>query len=198
MKTENVKSGTAIILHYYAQAFAFPYEEMNYELQHLYRSLEREIHDEDDALFTDQILSSLNLFQGEEIIDLRGEYVALFTSQTSSNPRCPLIASDFCRLTLQKYDSLDAEELIYESGIPVNTDEPVDSIINYLQYLSFACEEFLMESITPDVLSSFYDNHIVNWIPQFCDILYRAAGLSFYKEIAIGLKDFVLSFNSEF
>ena len=198
MLTENIKSNTNIILHFYAQAFAFPYEEMNYELQYIFRSLEKHIFDELDAEFADQILSAINLYQGEEIKELRSEYVSLFTSQGSSGPRCPLIASEFFRLTMQNYDSFDAEELIYESGIPVNDDEPIDSIINYLQYLSYASDEFLIKNLDEKIVIAFYEQHILSWVPQFCDILYRAAGLSFYKEIAGGLKDFIISFDREY
>ena len=198
MKTENVKASSAISLHFYAQSFAFPYEEMNYELQHLFRTLEKVVQDDDDILFTDQILSTINLFQGEEIKDLRAEYVALFTADETSNPRCPLMANDFFRLTMQTYDSHDAEEWIYDSGIPVSVDEPVDSIINYLQYFSFACDEYLSQSLDVEDLSRFFNHHIINWIPQFCDILYRASGISFYKEVAVGLKEFILYFNSNY
>jgi len=194
MNFDLITPASQLIFHFYAQCFAFLYEEMKYELQHLFRIIENEDFSDDDLVFLDQILAILNLVQGEEIKDLRDEYVALFASQSLADPRCPMIASDFFRLTLQKYDSLDMEEFILESGIPVNPDEPVDSIINYLTYFSLLCEDYLTGAENADQLILVYKNHLLRWVPHFCDALYRAAGLSFYKELAIGLKEYILSY----
>ena len=109
-----------------------------------------------------------------------------------------MIASDFCMLASKKYDSFEAEDLIYESTLPINTDDPVDSVVNYLQYLSYACDEYLTGDLKPDTLRSFFKNHISYWIPLFCDLLYRSANLSFYKEVAVGLRETLLFYDSEF
>lgn len=198
MNIENITPASAIILHFYAQCFAFPYEEMNYELQHIYRRLEGEELTDEEYLFVDQILTVLNLYQGEEVQDLRNEYVSLFTSQLGPHPRCPIIASDFMRLTMQNYDSSEAEDSILDSAIPVNPDEPIDSVINYLQYFSFIITEYVYDSSLVSELALFYKDHILSWIPQLCDVLYRNSGLSFYKEFSVSLKDYILSFETEY
>jgi len=46
-------------------------------------------------------------------------------------------------------------------------------------------------------ISSFFDNHIIYWIPMFCDRLNATASLSFYKEAAIGLKETILIYQQD-
>ena len=197
MNIDIITPATALIFKFYTQCFAFPYEEMNYELHNLFRVLENEDLIDDELILADQALAIINLYQGEEISNLRSEYVSLFTSSGSENIICPILASDFCKLATKRYDSFEAEEYIYESGIPINSDEPVDSIVNYLQFLSYACEEYLVGNLDSKVLISFFDNHLVCWIPLFCDHLYRVSNLSFYKEVAIGLKESLLYWGSD-
>jgi TorA maturation chaperone TorD len=197
MNIDIITPATALIFKFYTQCFAFPYEEMNYELQNLFRVLENEDLVEEELILADQALTIINLYQGEEISGLRSEYVTLFTSSESENIICPIVASDFCKLATKRYDSFEAEEYIYESSVPINTDEPVDSIVNYLQYLSYACDEYFIGILDPKTLNSFFENHIVCWIPLFCDHLYRVSNLSFYKEVAIGLKESLLFLGSD-
>ena len=197
MNIDIITPATALIFKFYTQCFAFPYEEMNYELHNLFRVLDNEDLVEDELILTDQALTIINVYQGEEISNLRSEYVALFTSSGSENIICPIVASDFCKLATKRYDSFEAEEYIYESGIPINTDEPVDSIVNYLQYFSYSCEEYLIRNLDVKILNSFFESHIVYWIPLFCDHLYRSSNLSFYKEVAVGLKESLLYLGSD-
>ena len=196
MNIEIITPATSQLFKFYTHCFAYPYEEMNYELHNLFRVLENEILTDEEVILADQVLSIINLYQGEEIKDLRDEFVALFTSSKSEDPICPMIASDLCSLASKTYYSFEAEEQIYESGLPVNMDEPIDSIFNYLQYLSFACDEFLSGDDEINI-SSFFDNHIVYWIPLFCDRLNATASLSFYKETAIGLKETILIYQQD-
>jgi TorA maturation chaperone TorD len=197
MNTNLISPVTVNLFKFYTQCFAFPYEEMNYELQNLYRLLENEISSDDEVFMSDQVLSIINQYQGEDLVNLRMEYVAIFTAQESGTIICPIIASDFCRFASKSYDSTEAEEQIVDSGIPINPDEPIDSILNYLQYLSFACDEFIISDIDENILVSFYRTHIMYWVPLFCDLLYSSAGLAFYKELAVGLKETLLYYEQE-
>jgi len=43
-----------------------------------------------------------------------------------------------------------------------------------------------------EVEKTFFNKHIVKWIPQFCDRVIGAANLDFYKEVAKVAKDFLL------
>ena len=196
MNTGLITPATSQLFKFYSHCFAYPYEEMNYELQNLFRVLESEDLNDEEIILSDQVLSIINLYQGEEIKDLRNEFVSLFTAIESEDPICPIIASDFCKLAARPYDAFEAEEYIYDSAIPVSSDDPIDSIVNYLMYLAYACDEFLSGE-SEVLLSSFFDNHIIYWIPNFCDRMHTTASLSFYKEVAVGLKETILLFGQD-
>jgi len=195
MNRDHISSITSSIMLFYAKCLVYPYDEMNYELQHLFRIIEREEVGDDQIEYIEQVLSVINVYQGEEIRDLREEYVSLFTFNETGQPLCPMMASDFNRFKMIKYDPWEAEELILDSGIPINMDEPVDSVINYLEYFSLLCEEALSGSLDTDKIHIFFEHHIINWIPIFCDTLYKRASLNFFKEVAFGLKNYLIAFD---
>ena len=109
---------------------------MGYELQHFFRQLEVGDTTGEEYTHLEQILNIINHYQGEEIRDLRENYVILFSQWEGGNPLCPLIASDFMRSLGQQYDPESFMDVLLDSGIPVNPDESLDSIINYLEYFS--------------------------------------------------------------
>ena len=80
MNIEMITPVTANIFKFYTHCFLFPYEEMIYELQNLFRVIENEDLDEEELILVEQTLSVINLYQGEEISELRSEYVSLFTA----------------------------------------------------------------------------------------------------------------------
>ena len=82
-------------------------------------------------------------------------------------------------------------EDLLESGIPVDEGDELDSVVNYLEYLSLLSEGDLESLSTPDI-DDFLKTHIYSWIPPFCDVLYQASQISFYKELSSGLKEYLL------
>ena len=174
-----------LFLRFYARCFLFPYEEMGYELQHLFRQLERQVSDEQEASFLEQILTVINQYQGEDIKNLRENFVLFFGHLEGSQPLCSLLASEFMQLRGKRYTSDGFEDLLLDSDIPVDPEAPLDSIVNYLEYLSVLMEE--PENKTD--LDDFIKSHIMSWIPLFCDVLYQASPVSFYKEVAVGLRN---------
>jgi TorA maturation chaperone TorD len=183
-----------LFLRFYARCFLYPYEELGYELQHMFRQLERgEIH-EDGIPHLEQVLNIINHYQGEEIKLLRENYVILFTQLEGQHPQCPLLASDFMRGLGQPYSPDSFTDDLLDSGIPVDSEEDLDSIINYLEYLSLLYEENLDPAINADI-QDFQRKHILSWIPHFSDVLYQVSQLSFYKEVATGLKDYLFHLN---
>ena len=80
---------------------------------------------------------------------------------------------------------------LLDSGIPVNQEEEMDSIVNHLEYFSVLCEDDLEPVSTMDI-TEFQTKYIYSWIPLFCDVLYQASQVSFYKDVATGLKDYLL------
>lgn len=192
MNRQNLTHLAPHILRFYAKCFIYPYEEMNYELQHLFRMIERMNICDDELTHVDQILIIINSYQGEEIKIIRGDYAILFSHLPDKVPLCPMVASEFLANFAKHYDLDIIDDLLLNSGIPINPDEPLDSIINYLEYLSLLCEEIYLDGIIEIDFDKFMHQHILNWIPLFCDILYKATSLNFYREVSTGLKNYLL------
>ena len=180
-----------LFLRFYARCFLYPYEEMGYELQHNFRQLERGEIIEEEIPHLEQVLNIINNYQGEEIKILRENYVSLFTQWEGHQPDCPLLASDFMQGFGKSYDSGPFIDDLLDSGIPVNQEEEMDSIVNHLEYLSVLCEGDLEPVSTLDI-ADFLNKQINSWIPLFCDVLYQAGQINFYKEVATGLKNYLM------
>jgi TorA maturation chaperone TorD len=187
MIIQNFTPATQHILRFYAKCFVYPYEEMQYELQHLFRLTERDSESDEETAFVEQVLNILNMYQGMDIKELREDYVHLFTEDAP----CPLIAGEFVQQYSITYDSDVFSDLMTESGIPVNPDEPVDSVINYIEYLSLLSEDLLQGDGDQKSVTSFLKEHILVWIPAFCAVLYKSSNLGFYREIAVGINEYI-------
>ena len=183
-----------LFLRFYARCFLYPYEEMGYELQHHFRQLERSEILEEEVPHLEQVLNIINSYQGEEIKVLRENFVSLFTQWEGHQPECPLLVSDFLKGFGKVYDSGPFIDDLLDSGIPVNQEEEMDSVVNHLEYLSVLCEDDLEPVSTLDI-TDFQNKYIYSWVPLFCDVLYQASQVSFYKEIATGLKDYLMQIN---
>ena len=192
MDRTKITSISSLLCKFYTRCFSYPYDEMNYELHHIFRLLEQNNISEDDYQQIEQVLSIINQYQGEDIKDIRDDYVLIFTGDENRKPLCPMLASEFLQNFGKHYDMFSFSDFIFDSGIPINPGEDVDSIINFLEYFSILLEQTSQGDLEESFLKEYIDNHIINWIPYFCDVLYKAASMSFYREIAIGLKGFLL------
>ena len=177
------------LLQFYAKCFAYPYEEMVYELQHIYRLLEQNVSNDEEYTLTNQILDILNSFQGMEFKELREDYVQLFTNFGEQESLCPLIASDFLLRNAKHINVDDLFDMYLEVGLPFDENEPPDTIINILEYLSIIINPD--DSFSKEEIDTFVQEYVMNWIPGFCDTLNKASGISFYRDIAINLKDYL-------
>jgi len=195
MSLSGITLNSALMLRFYARCLNFPYEEMNYELLYIYRTLEKSDIEPDEVIQLDQILNILNSYQGEDIQDIRHNYVILFSNANDPKPLCPLIATNFLANFAIHYSPDSFIDILYESDVPFNPDEPPDSIFNYLELFSVLCEQYYYDEIEESQISSFIKNHIQNWIPHFCDVLYKATNITFYREVANGLKEYISSFD---
>lgn len=190
MDINKITSSSSNLLQFYAKCFVYPYDEMFYELHHMFRILEQNINSDEEFTFTNQILEIVNGFQGIEFNDFREEYIQLFTNFGNQEPLCPLIASDFLIRNARHIETESLYELFHECGLPFDEDEPTDSLINILEYFSIIINP--EESFSEADIEYFYDNYIINWIPAFCDTLQNASGFSYYKDIAINLKEYLI------
>jgi TorA maturation chaperone TorD len=164
---------------------------MGYELQYLFRQIERGEIREEDHPYLEQVLNVINHYQGEELQELRDNFVALFSQWESGQTVCPLLASSFTNNFNIQYNAENFIDLLFDSDIPTDPADSMDSIVYYLEYFSVLCDEYY-EGSKDDRVTDFYNHHLIIWIPQFCDLLFRTSNISFYKEIAIGLNEYLL------
>ena len=189
MNMNNITPFSTTILQFYAKCFMYPYEEMLYELHHIYRILEQNVTNDEEYTFTNQILEIINSFQGIEFKELREDYVQMFTNLSEQESLCPLIATDFLIRNAKHIDSDTLFDLFIESGLPFDESEPPDSIINILEYLSIIINPD--DSFPKEEIDDFYQSYVMNWIPGFCDTLNKASGIGFYRDIASSLKEYL-------
>jgi TorA maturation chaperone TorD len=50
---------------------------------------------------------------------------------------------------------------------------------------------YLIDSDKPDLLERFLEEHIMNWVPYYCDELAKQASTVFYREVARITKEFL-------
>ncbi len=190
MSLEIISPFSSGLLRFYANCFVFPYEEMFYELHHLYRTLEQNINNDEDYIHLQKALEIINNFQGMEFRELREEYVRLFTNAVENEPLCPFYANDFLARFTKSIEADQLPEMFYEAGFPFDQSEDADSIINLLEYFSLLTDSFFNKEISEEELISFYDKYLLVWLPSFCETLIKASSINFYREIAEGLNDY--------
>ena len=193
MTEQIIRPAIPLFLRFYARCFAFPYEEMGYELQHMFRQIEREELTDDDYPHLEQVLNIVNNFQGEELKSIRDNYLYLFGRVEGERPVCSCFSEEFTRVVGIRYDADPFINILLESALPIDREEPLDSIIYYLEYLSIR-HDTDTESDFP-AINRFMDQHILSWIPAFCDRLLQSSQISLYKEVAVGLSELLV--NSE-
>jgi len=130
--------------------------------------------------------------------DLRDEYTLLFIGPF--------------KLPVQPYESwwvsgkLRGEPLVKlkrdyrEAGIAKSPEfvEPEDHIAFELKFMHYLCEEALSADTRERVKEclklqrEFLDNHMLKWMPNYCDALYEYKLSEFYKGIAKLTKGFIL------
>lgn len=144
------------------------------------------------SLFEDMECPSLS--------DLQAEYVRLFDYR----PPCPMFESSY---TEQKKNNpgkikLSIEEFYNEFGLDASPTsfEPPDHLmleLEFMHFLSFK-EGEAFENDGSDVekylmgQQRFSEDHLMKWVPAFCDRLSENAELSYYKALAVLTEGFLL------
>ena len=191
MNAQKITPLSPLLLRFYVRCFSYPYAELQYELQHLFRVMENTDILPEESEQLEIILNIINQYQGQDIKFLREDFVLTFTNAYPDQPYCPLLASDFLSRLNITYDPEPLLDLFMESGLSVSADESFDTIINYLEYLSLLFEQYLAQEIDLITVKEFANLHILNWIPYFCNQVEQVSNLALYKEVAIGLKQFL-------
>lgn len=172
------------LFRFYAKALSFPYTELAFELQHIFRQLEINSQNELDEQLAAHALEVLNYFQGEEMSTMQGEFGRLFSSGEDS---AALVSSLFT-----SYGPAEvAEELLdemFETLLELRFDEAPESIVNLMDYYSFLAETDLdLEKLTP----------LVAILKEFSKTLYDITIINYYKELGKSLNELSALFNPE-
>jgi TorA maturation chaperone TorD len=167
--------------HFYAKALAFPYDEMTHEFQYIFREMEKQCESEFDQAITSKVLDIINFYQGEEQLDLHGEYSRLFSYVENEEPR---VATN----VISYNSAIDTDELynlFEESGILFDLTEDIDNFQNLLDYFSFIIEN----AEEDEEIIRFYLQYMKPVMPQFCQNLNQTTTLNFYKECSRALNE---------
>lgn len=164
------------IFRFYSKSLTFPYNELGWELQHLFRQMEVLYQNDLEEQLAGHALEVLNYFQGEEMITLQGEFSRMFSHVEGEEP---LIAIHFTSYGNPGDADMILDHL-FESTFDVSYDEAPESIINLLDYYSYLAE-------TDDILEKLAE--FVSVIKDFSQKLYDGSNINFYKELAKGLNE---------
>lgn len=82
----------------------------------------------------------------------------------------------------------DIEELYHSTGIMLDEEMnlPADHLSVELIFLSYTVENDLYQ-----VFSKFFEEHIITWVPEYCDRIIQHSQTSFYKEAISVFKEFI-------
>ncbi len=93
--------------------------------------------------------------------------------------------------TLMSHYAIDVENRMRSFGVEVskNFKEPPEHIsveLEFLKYLYLIGEGEALEEA-----ESFLEDHLIQWVPQFCNCIIKNSKISFYKEVCVLLKEFL-------
>ncbi|MDH4232039.1 MAG: molecular chaperone TorD family protein [Nitrospirota bacterium] len=129
--------------------------------------------------------------ESEETADeIRRDFDRLFPYPEG---KIPPIESFF--LTLE--NTATAQEVsAYYAGAGLAIEDEFELIPDHL-YLELLFMSYLIETNRFDLQKKFLDEHLMNWVPYYCDELIRQAKTVFYREIAEITRDFLISESEE-
>lgn len=86
-----------------------------------------------------------------------------------------------------------AEEVqVFYSSAGITMDEEINLMPDHIS-AEMLFMSYLIENGISDLQKRFLEDHLVKWIPEYCNELQKYAGTGFYKEVANIVKEFILS-----
>jgi TorA maturation chaperone TorD len=82
-------------------------------------------------------------------------------------------------------------EAFYNS-VGLTIDEEINLIPDHIS-AELLFMSYLIDNRLLNEQKSFMEKHLLQWIPQYCDELNRQASTGFFKEVALLLKEFILT-----
>lgn len=75
-----------------------------------------------------------------------------------------------------------------DAGLTI--DDEFQAVPDHLS-LEFLFMSYLIDTKRPDLQQKFLDEHIMNWVPYYCDEVGKEAETAFYREISAITRDFL-------
>lgn len=169
------------LFRFYSKCLAAPYDELGFELQHIFRQMEISSQNELDEQLAAHCLDILNYYQGEDTSSLQAEFTRIFSHIEGEAPLVSIRFTDYG----DKERAQDILDEMYDSMLEISYDESPDSLINFLDYYSYLSE-------TGEVVDALATFSMI-FVP-FCKKFYTAANINFYKEVAKGLSELAAIF----
>ena len=127
----------------------------------------------------------------EDSSSMNQEYTRLF--RFGKEVPCPPYESVYRvedRILMSHY-AVDVEDRMRSFGVEVskNFKEPPEHIsveLEFLKYLYMIGENEALEEA-----KSFLEDHLIQWVPQFCDCVIKNSRIPFYREVCVLLKEFL-------
>jgi hypothetical protein len=170
------------LFRFYSKCIAAPYNELGFELQHIFRQMEVNSQNEVDEQLAAHCLDILNYFQGEDLSVLQAEFSRMFSHIEGEAPLLSIRFTDYGDFE----ETREIMDSMYDSMLEISFDESPDSIINFLDYFSYLSEE-------GDVSTALLAFSMI--IAPFSEQFYKVSNINFYKEVAKGLNELCTLFN---
>ena len=182
MDIEIDKQVLSLGMRFYARALMYPYDELTYEFQSLYRDLEKCISSDADNTIAVKILDVINFYQGEDMIGLQSEFVRLFTPRDDQAP--------FVSLNIQDLNpQVPLEELLDE----LEEDPLFKEVEDEPELAPYIMEHFssMLEFEEDERIEAFYSSYLKEGLNILAESVFNATTLNFYKEFGKGLSEMV-------
>ena len=166
------------------------YDYSNLERAEAYRILADFFLNAPDENMLRSLKDDFELESDETADEIQRDFDLLFTYPEG---KLPPIESFF--LTLE--NTATAEEVsAYYASAGLVIEEEFELIPDHL-YLELLFMSYLIETNRYDLQKKFLEEHLMNWVPYYCDELIRQAKTSFYREIAEITRDFLVADSEE-
>jgi len=182
MDIEIDKQVLSLSMRFYSRALMYPYEEMTYELQNLYRDMEKCITSDADNTLAAKALDVINFYQGEDMITLQSEFVRLFTPREDQPP--------FISLNIQDLDpQAPLDELLAE----LEEDPLFSEVEDEPELVPYIMDHFssMLEYDEDERIETFYGTHLKVALKKLARDIFDGTTLNFYKEFGKGLDELV-------
>jgi TorA maturation chaperone TorD len=136
------------------------------------------------------IKEDFELESEESADEIRRDFDRLFPYPEG---KLPPIESFF--LTLENTSSAEEVAGFYASA-GLTIEEEFELIPDHL-YLELLFMSYLIETNRYDLQEKFLEEHLMNWVPNYCDELIKQSKTAFYREIAEITRDFLTSESAE-